>query len=332
MRRRASLAFLAGLAACGTLAGSAGGAAVPSALFVVFQSDYTPGLSSAAAFIVIPTASTTLAAASVAVYVPSGYTLDLGLPVGTQIGALVTTESADSGDLTVADPTAFENDPCAPGPHAAVWTAKLPISGQQVIVPLFVDPTTADEAARGAYRITYCQSQLVVVDLEKVLTSPAAPGIYVWRGFVTPAFPSTAPPDPNSVYELRALVPLPNSLRIKAAHVTSSKKLVLTGKATAGTGPEANATVGVDQVSGSRVATFAIATTRADGTFTIRKTVGETKAARTLHLTAGAIVPPAPCADPPLAPAGCLEQTVSPSSETTFGARIPKLPARPPKR
>ena len=298
-------------------------------LFGVFPARNTLGTTSPTEMVLLPTAGDTLPASTASIYVPAGYTLDLTLPAGTRIGTLISLPAAVSGDLVAADPTAFTTDPCAPGTHAAVWTASLTIAGQQVVVPFFLDPTTGDEAARGAYRITFCQTSILLLVIEAGLTSPATPGIYTWRALVTPPAVNGTPPDPSSVYELRAIVALPHVLKMKATYVSSSQTLVVSGKVTAAAAPEASADVLIEKQTGTKIAKFGSVTAKADGTFTLKKRVRETTRAQTFSLVAVGEGPSGPCVDPPLAPGGCLAQIPAPSGTVVLKVHIPKLPPKP---
>jgi hypothetical protein len=52
--------------------------------------------------------------------------------------------------LTVADPAAFGADPCYLQARCGLGSMALTVAGQPTTVPVFVDPTAADETARGA--------------------------------------------------------------------------------------------------------------------------------------------------------------------------------------
>ena len=328
MRRRALVVLVACFALAGALASTAGSIPATPAIFLVAPASDAPGQTVVTALGLLPTGGDTFPAASVSIYVPAGYTLNLSYPPGTTVGNVAELSSFSQANLTVVDPTTVTTDPCAPGTHAAVWQATLTVSGQSVVVNFFVDPTTGDETARGAYRITYCQSAALLFSLQGVVTSPAAPGIYTWRAFVTPPGANGAPPDPNTVYELRATVPIPYVVTAKATYTSKTRTFVLTGKVVAGAAPEPGAEVVVERLAGQKITKFGSATTNANGTYTIKKLIRQTKSAQTLHLDVGATEQPGACTAPPLAPAGCLAQTDA-VAEHVLTARIPKLPPKP---
>jgi hypothetical protein len=330
-RRRLLLLVAAVAAGVAVAALPAGSASTPPDIFSVAQMPNLLGKPVTALFAVIPYDGDTLAAASVSVYAPPGYRFDLTAHPAAVVGQVVAISGFTSADLTVADPTAHANDACAPGLHAAVWTATVTIGGTATPITLYVDPTTGDETARGAYRITYCQTALLFFGLEGVVTAPSTPGSYLWRAFVTPPGTNGAPPDPNTAHELRVVVPTPHVLKAKATYVPRSHTLVITGRALAGGIPEPGAKVVVDR-QGNSTKAFGTATTQADGTFTIKKAFKQTTSIQTLFFAADGEVPPGPCTTASLAPAGCLVQTTG-ASTTTFTARIPKAPKpKPTKR
>lgn len=312
-------------------AAGAGGASTPPALFVVEHASNAPGGTAPVVFLLAPVSGTSLAASSVSIYVPAGYALDLTAPVGTKVGSVITVPAFDASDLSVADPAAFVSDPCAPGTHAAVWTGSVPIGGVATTVPVFVDPTAGDESARGAYRLTYCQPSLALFELTAGITAPTSPGSYTWHAFVTPSVAGGGTPDPSTVYELRSVVALPHALKAKATYSTRTNLLTISGKATAAAGADANASVDIEQVRGTKLTPFASTRTNAAGTFTVKRRVTQTASARTLTFDAGSVMEPGDCTDPPLAPAGCLLQSYAASSDAVFKARIPAK-SKPKKR
>ena len=167
-------------------------------MFAVANASNALGSKDPVLVLLLPIASDTLAATSVSIYVPAGYAIDLTLARGTKIGTVIGVPSFEGVDLTVADPAAFTADPCSPGAHAAVWTAVLTIGGTPKTVPVFVDPTTGDESAWGAYRITFCQTAIALFELD-ALTAPVIPGLFTWRAFVSPPGAFGNPPDPDAV-------------------------------------------------------------------------------------------------------------------------------------
>src|SRR5438105_7625860 len=182
--------LLAALVAALALAAPAGGGSrgAPRAELFVDAFDTTPG---AAAETDVDLSLPASGISTVTEYLPVGYTLALARPPGTAIGE-ATIFSAGRRDpeaaaLFTADPASFPADPCAPGIHAAVWTASLDTSP----LTIFVDATSGDESPLGPYKLVYClpaDRRVVDVDLDLrvVLANPATAGVATWRAFVTP--------------------------------------------------------------------------------------------------------------------------------------------------
>lgn len=313
-RSRLAKAVAAAILASGVVAAGAGGSPkfiIPGFLIV------RPGAAGAGTqFQVIPTPATPLLNSpvpkwSVAVYIPAGYRLDSTLLPGTRVG----TVGADgkSSELTVADPARFFDDPCAPGIHAAVWTSQ--------VVRIFVDPTAGDETARGAYRLSFCESAIFAFRLDGILRAPARHGLYVWRAFVSLHDPNTDLPYPHGTYEERSVVPVPHILLAHATYDRRAQRLTVSGEVVAGDGPEASAFVTI--VRPSRPNAPALnARTEPDGTFTVTEHAVQRRVKQVLDFDAGALRS-GPCTGPALAPAGCTSERSS-ATELTFKATIPK--------
>src|SRR5262245_37179939 len=187
-------------------------------------------------------------------YVPAGYGLNI-VATGRREGHvfLDTQDDFAYGDLKAVDPAAYANDPeaqaCAPGQHAAVWTMEFEffLSQDTVTVPIFIDPTSGDEAALGAYKFQACMplsglaspggapldSRVVHLGLEfaRSMVNPTSGADYVWRAFVSNPDVS-GNPDPTTTYELRADMPLPSKLTLAGKYDGTHHRAVLTGRLT----------------------------------------------------------------------------------------------------
>jgi hypothetical protein len=293
-------------------AGSRATADPPAELFV-FPFATTPGATAETDVDLSLPPSSTLAIASVTVYVPAGYALDGDRPVGSAIGAATVFAAGSpvplSAGLFTADPAASAADPCAPGSHAAVWTAALGSSSLTV----FVDPPAGDESSLGAYKLVYCASAAsgrivdVDLDLQSGLTNPSAPVVLTWRAVVTPAA--------GEPFELRSIVALPQLLTLRTAFASRTSTLTLSGKLLfAGTPrPGINVHFAVagraDLADAQKVG---VARTRRDGSYLLRRSVHRTSVKRQLLLIAYVNFYDGDCSDPPLVPGGCADQTVAP--------------------
>src|SRR5712692_3251057 len=117
--------LLLGLVAALVLAVPAGGrsTADPRAELFVFPFDTTLGAAAETDVdLALPDSI-----ATVTDYLPTGYTVALTRPPGTAIGEATVFVAGQtdpiSAGLFTADPAAFTAASCAPGLHAAVWTA-----------------------------------------------------------------------------------------------------------------------------------------------------------------------------------------------------------------
>jgi hypothetical protein len=197
----------------------------------------------------------------VTLYVPAGYALDVTAQPGTKEGLafLKTPSDVAFGDLKAADPTAYVNTPqaqaCAPGSHAAVWTTHLSfvLSTKTVTVPIYIDPTSGDETALGAYKLQICLplagvaspggwplgSKVRGIGLELTrLSNPTSAAVYVWRALLSN--PDTSGnPDASTTYELRADMPLPAKLTLAGKLDRKHHRAVLNGRLTAQASPVA---------------------------------------------------------------------------------------------
>lgn len=261
-------------------------------------------------------------------YVPNEYTAALTSAVGSTIGTvsaqvLVREPIAGavlpvSGNIVVENAASFTTSPCAPGLHAAVWTLVLSAAGQELRVPVYVDPTTGAEAALGAYRLRAClpsphipaslggatfgakliQAQLAITG---VFTTPADRGDYAFRVVATPW---AAPATPNAAATAEAIAHalLPARFTLRA----TSRNRRLTIRGTLFNGPEA--------VGGQRVIVRVgrrnyTTRTRAGGGFTLTIRF---RSRGTTTVRASAVVPSRTMDCPPgpsPAPAGCVSNT-----------------------
>src|SRR3954451_22423609 len=186
--------------------------------------------------------------AKIQIFVPSGYTLNTSAAPGTVIGTTsgsVFARDANiplplSGDVVVAPPNT-NNAPCFTGTHAAVWLLRLQVAGQQIQLPIAVDPTTGTNAALGSFQLVVCLgpadvpagtpgrspngAQLLeaTFTVNNVFTVPA--DVSTWKALTTPYAPGTPAPNAAGSVETRSVVGS-GTLSI-ATRVTSKKKRTL---------------------------------------------------------------------------------------------------------
>jgi hypothetical protein len=204
--------------------------------------------------------------ARIAIFVPTGYSLNTSQAPGTVIGSTsgsVFVRDANiplplSGDVVVAAPNTVVPG-CASGTHLAVWQLRLQVAGQPVTLSVFVDPTTGTNAAFGAYQLVTCLgpadvppgtpgrspngAQLLeaTFTVNNVFTVPT--DLSTWKALTTPYAPSTGVPNQAGSVETRAIVG--NGTLSLSTRVTNKKKRILriAGRLLQGTVPVVGAQV-----------------------------------------------------------------------------------------
>ena len=220
----------------------------------------------AATTIHVAVPQTTDPVAAIAIFVPSGYALNLTQAASTTIGKVDATANGHDVGLTlplngpvVADsPAAHTADACSPGTHGAVWNLNLSVAGSTLVVPLYVDATAGAAAALGAYQLLICLppwdvplgtpgrafqgAQLLDAEftVNGIFTPPTSGGLLVWHTLVTPYNPGLGTPNPVGTFEARSLVGVP-SLSLKASQ--KNGKYTVSGTASEGGVPVAGASV-----------------------------------------------------------------------------------------
>jgi len=290
------------------------------------------------------------AAASIVLYTPHGYGVAVGQAAGTKLGTVVagvsvggsTTEIEADGDLVADDPAKYVGNTCAPGLHAGVFVANLSASGITVPVPLYVDPTSAADAALGSFKIQACLASPDVpaamggspgglrvleadIDFESVFTNPAAPGAYTWSVFDTPFTPGTATPDPTGTVEARSIVGLPKLFSVKWALNAIKTRVTLSGKVTEGGRPRAGVNVrflGGPQKDPDSWKPFGVTKTKADGSFSFTRPV-------TASLYLAELINPyisdSCTVAGSTAPKGCVFESTGPSFGPILHVTVPKV-------
>ncbi|MFL5953875.1 MAG: hypothetical protein ACJ76I_07190 [Gaiellaceae bacterium] len=280
--------------------------------------------------------------AKIAIYVPTGFDLDLSGAPGAKIGdaaaqvlakQLGGTKLDLAGTITVDDPAKYgaantTAQACDANAHAAVWLVTLTASDQSLAIPVFVDRTTGSDTALGSFVLQTCLAspdvptdqggapvgaQLIDLTLETTgVVINASAGNPVWKGFITPFTPGTATPDATGVVEVRCVEPLPHAVsRLKSVYSTKTKKVTITGVVMAGGKPRAGVHFRIDagtKPSIDALKPWAVATTDARGAFSIVKPLPKT-------LYAFAYVNPyysLTCqSGPSTAPKGCVREDTS---------------------
>jgi hypothetical protein len=195
---------------------------------------------------------------------------------------------------------------------------------------VFVDAAGAGDPAGTAYTIQYCPAapagtRLLVASVlvdATVLVEPRVADSYLWRAFVTPFGLGSAGPDPTQIYELRALVPVPQTLTLDTRYDAKTHRAVLSGQVTALGRPAARVPVRFAAHSAHvEFASFGPAKTDATGKYSLTWPIAE-KTDFTATVEAGG---PAACPPDPVAPAGgCASLTTSTPPDQTATVRLPR--------
>ncbi len=289
--------------------------------------------------------------ARIAIYVPAGYSANLGATAGTTIGQVSASAFAHdqglvlplSGAVVADNPAAHTADAtaCVGGAAAAVWNLNLSVAGQSVQVPLYVNPTTGAETALGSYRLVIClpppdvpvgtpgravfgvQVLDAVFTVNGIFTTPGSAGTQGWQALFTPYNPGQGTVNAAGTFEAQALVGLPVVAKAKAVSV-KHKTYKVTGVVTAGGTGAAGVSVKLYRgTSSGKLAAAGSATTGTGGTFSFSGKLGrkplffqvQAKAAE----RATACVSPLPAT---IAPAGCAGATLSGWNATSATVKV----------
>jgi hypothetical protein len=280
--------------------------------------------------------------AAIAIYIPDGYGANLAQASGEVATVEATidahgTELRRHGSLVVADPNAYTGGACAPGPHAAVWLLRLFVGARTIELPVFVDATSADEAALGAYKLQICFGSTEVpeaaggaplgarlrdaaVYFPRMFTNPAEPDVYAWHTLVTTYIPGTSALNP-AVVELRALAYFPSTLSVRPRYVAAKRWFVVSGVYHAGKQSPSGAPVFVlagTSPSLNRMRVVALARTKRGGRYTarVKRVRGPYFAAATFSFPENTCTLPGSAAS-----AGCISETESPTFSAVVKAR-----------
>ncbi len=243
----------------------------------------------AATTIHVAVPQTTDPVAAIAIFVPTGYTLNLTQAANTSIGKVDATANGHDVGLTLPltglvitdSPAAHTSDPCSPITHTAVWNLNLSVAGSTLVLPLYVDPTAGAATALGAYEMLICLppwdvpvgspgrsfegAQLLDAQftVNGIFTPPTSGGLLVWHTLVTPYNPGQGTPNAVGTFEARSLVGVP-SLSLKASK--KKGKYTVSGTASEGGVPVAGASVVIQRgAKATKLAKAGSATTGASG-------------------------------------------------------------------
>ncbi len=291
----------------------------------------TPGSSATSFRLTVPRDDDALFKASF--YVPAGYTATLGQAPGTQLGtvtAQVLVREPIAGAVLPLTGTVVVTDQATVGAsvaqctqtaaaHAAYWVLVLQAAGQELRVPMVIDPAPGTLGTIASYVMQVClpspnipvaaggatfgakliQAQ---INLNNVLSAPSSGGTYRWHVITTPWPNAPAPPNVAGTVTAQGTVALPGAISVAAK--SKKRVLTITGRLTEG-----------GQGIGSRAVTVRVGTrnyavrTNAAGRFT--KVLRIARGSRvTIRATAAVPARTGACTTPsPFAPIPCVTET-----------------------
>lgn len=192
--------------------------------------------------------STSPPPARITVYVPPGFSLYPDRPAGAPVGDAELYASDSSAGTTgvtvlqgqiVARPLDAASDAalqaCSPRSHLARWELSFNLLGQQLAMPIAISAA----GDRPGLRLDICPPAVapagtllpitnLALSLPHVLP-PRARGPYLWRLEVTPAAPDRITPLPGESFELRSLVPVPQTLTLRGRYSAATRRVTLRG-------------------------------------------------------------------------------------------------------
>jgi hypothetical protein len=260
MTTKVRLLVLACTGAIGLVTAACALAAFTPALAIGHQPPTLGSTGPTAIRLTVPRDDDALARAQI--YVAPGYTLTVNQAVGTSLGTataqiLVQEPIAGAvlpltGTLTVADPAALVRPTnrtsiattvalCTGTPtHAAIWLTTLQASGQNLDVPIAVDPAPAALSAVASYVLTICLpspsiplaqggapfgAKLVNAQLNfrGAFAAPSTRGATRWHAVATPWPAGPGLPNAAGTVEAQARVALPARITVNA---TSGRRVL----------------------------------------------------------------------------------------------------------
>lgn len=290
------------------------------------------------------------ALAKTTMYVPAGYSLKLGDAPGSRIGETYVAYldgggfSSGDGTVTTGDPATLPGDPaaqaCAPGSHAAVWVVSYKAGKQTGSVRFYVDPTSGAETSLGAFKLVACfvspdatpaGPYFIEFDVgirSSALTPPSARGTYVWRLFATPWIDGTTTPNTAATFEARSHVLVPHVLTEHARYLPKTRRLVVGGRLL-GLGQPRRGRVWVAAgPPNGQLRLLGHPRLRSNGSYSLSARVPEKRRARVLEVWVFRVEAPGLCPGSSTAPAGCVDESISPPETHAVRVRIPKLQKR----
>jgi hypothetical protein len=239
------------------------------------------------------------------IYVPLGWQGTLSQAAGTQIGTVSAQIQANqispdailtvNGVIVADNPANYtaQSLQCTQSAlHAAVWLLRLEATGQQLLVPAYVDPiASGPEAAFASAKIQIClpppaQATFQAKALSAALTltsgaiaPPATSGQSTWLAVLIPFASNAGPVNVAGAVQARAIVRLPGQATLAARPATvrgKAKTVTLSGAVTEGGTGVAGAKVTLSSgTKPGKLKKAKTATTSGSGRFSFKAAVGK---------------------------------------------------------
>ena len=356
MRSRRHLYFAASLLLAGCLLGDSAPAAVHVLPGELVVAPSTESATRTGIDLTIRSSTQVPAPARLVIYIPDGYRVRTSLADGALIGGagVVYVKAArPSAVHYVTGPIKEGNrarlsqsasaQACAPGAYLAVWVVDLKIQRAVLALRFYVQRTLPAEQALGALKLTACPPSpyrtaatagvrpkilLVQVALSfrshrPLFTRPAVGGTYLWRLFVTPYAAGGDVPNEAGTFEARARVVQPHVLSLHARYLRKRRALLMTGRLLALGKPRARIRVRFYVAGATGTTHFGKTRTRANGRYSLRMRVSLRRVPRLLYLGAQVDEVKAQCNSPSVAPAGCVDENLSPPAFAAVSVKLP---------
>lgn len=125
--------------------------------------------------------------ATITLYSPRGYGLQLGHAAGTSLGTVIVFLGADAAQGTIRTTAVAASSSCAAGGHDAAWELAFTLAGRAYHVPIYVDRVeSADASARMHMCLGSAPIRYADITIGKVFTNPAEQGTYAWNAVFAP--------------------------------------------------------------------------------------------------------------------------------------------------
>ena len=166
------------------------------------------------------------ATATITIYSPRGYVLQLAHPAGTVLGSVIAFLGPEAVQGTIRTSVGDPSNACAPGVHDAVWEIALTLAGRSYRIPIYVDRLSGGaEAAHASARMHMCLGTVPMryadITVDNVFTNPSEQGTYAWNAVFVPRTDPAARAQSTSYVSLPATFSVTAKRKRRVADVTA---------------------------------------------------------------------------------------------------------------